>query len=280
MPCDTPYYVRVKGRLDEVPVPCGKCPVCKDNRVNSWAFRLLNEEKQSTSSYFVTLTYENHTVPITSRGFMTLDKRDFQLFMKRLRKDTGDKLKYYAVGEYGSQRMRPHYHMILFGLSDKEAIFRNWQLGQVDVGQVSGASIRYTLKYINKPGKIPLHRNDDRKKEFSLMSKGLGSNYLTPQMINYHQADVSRNYLTALGGAKVALPKYYRDRIYDDDQKKQQRALIETSQAERMERMYIEYLGLYGDDNEFTFDLYVDSKRMARYNKFHKKAELDQRKDL
>ncbi|AXB22553.1 replication initiation protein [Lynx canadensis associated microvirus CLP 9413] len=47
----------------------------------------------------------------------TLAKRDFQLFMKRLRKAFPDqKIRYFAAGEYGSETFRPHYHAILFGL--------------------------------------------------------------------------------------------------------------------------------------------------------------------
>ena len=48
---------------------------------------------------------------------MSLRKRDFQLFMKRLRKKySDDRIRFYACGEYGSETFRPHYHAILFGL--------------------------------------------------------------------------------------------------------------------------------------------------------------------
>ena len=47
----------------------------------------------------------------------TLRKRDYQLFMKRLRKAfPNDKIRFYAAGEYGPKTLRPHYHAILFGL--------------------------------------------------------------------------------------------------------------------------------------------------------------------
>ena len=69
----------------------------------------------SSSAYFVTLTYDNNHVPISEHGFPTLCKRDFQLFMKRLRFNTGVKIKYYVAGEYGSTNHRPHYHAVIFG---------------------------------------------------------------------------------------------------------------------------------------------------------------------
>ena len=105
MPCDTPYSVKPKGWLNAIDVPCGKCPNCKKRRVNEWVFRLQEEDKVSSTSYFITLTYDTVVVPISPNGFMTLKKRDLQLFWKRLRKaiGKGPKIRYYAVGEYGSK---------------------------------------------------------------------------------------------------------------------------------------------------------------------------------
>lgn len=162
----------------DVPVPCGKCPECRARRTSGWSFRLMQQQKKAVSSYFITLTYDTAHVPITKSGFMGLDKRDVQLFIKRLRKAHGVPLpdtaiKYYAVGEYGGKTKRPHYHIILFN-AKLELIQPAWDKGQVHYGQVAGASVGYTLKYMSKPSKIPMFKGDDRLKEFSLMSKGLG----------------------------------------------------------------------------------------------------------
>ena len=46
---------------------------------------------------------------------MSLNKREFQLFMKRLRKRFSN-VRYFMCGEYGDLFKRPHYHAILFGL--------------------------------------------------------------------------------------------------------------------------------------------------------------------
>lgn len=177
--CYTPFCVKKDDR--EYSVPCGKCPQCTARRVSGWSFRLMEEEKVSTSAHFITLTYDTNHIHITPNGFMGLKKRDVQLFFKRLRKAhgkslafKGKRIKYYACGEYGGRSMRPHYHIILFN-AEIELIQSAWQLGQVHYGKVSGASVGYTLKYISKPSKIPLHRNDDRVREFALMSKGLAA---------------------------------------------------------------------------------------------------------
>ena len=86
-----------------VTVPCGKCPNCRSNRASAWSFRLIQEDKRSLSSNFVTLTYATEHVPILKSGYMSLNKSDLQKFFKRLRKLSIQRLRYYAVGEYGGK---------------------------------------------------------------------------------------------------------------------------------------------------------------------------------
>ena len=61
---------------------------------------------------FVTLTYNDDNLPPD----LSLDKRAFQLFMKRLRKRVKVPIRFFACGEYGEKLQRPHYHVILFGI--------------------------------------------------------------------------------------------------------------------------------------------------------------------
>lgn len=171
--CLTPITITNKRTDEKISVPCGKCPKCLARRISGWSFRLMQEDRISISSHFITLTYAPETVPITKNGFMSLSKRHLQLFFKRLRKNNDAKLKYYAAGEYGTIGMRPHYHVLLFN-SSPDTILGAWGQGSIDIGSVSAASVGYTLKYMCKPNRIPLHRNDDRVPEFSLMSKGWG----------------------------------------------------------------------------------------------------------
>jgi hypothetical protein len=222
--CITPFYKKEKIKGEHIPFPCGKCPPCKKRRTSGWSFRLVKEGERSNSALFITLTYDTEYVPITNNGYMTLHLPDLQKFFKRLRKLTNEKLKYYAVGEYGSTKKRPHYHIILFN-SNKEHIARAWALnnhaiGTYHIGNVSDASIGYTLKYMSKKSQIPQHKNDDRKKEFSVMSKGLGSNYLTNNMINWHKNILEeRMYIPIKDGKKIAMPRYYKDKMYNEEEK-------------------------------------------------------------
>lgn len=237
----TPFIKKNKMDCTSQPVPCGKCPACIKRRVSSWSFRLMQEFKVSTSSHFITLTYATEHVPITKNGFMQLSKRDLQLFFKRLRKSQspGEKsIKYYACGEYGGRTNRPHYHVILFN-ADISKIQKAWNLGNVHYGIVTEAACGYTLKYISKKSKIPMHRNDDRQPEFPLMSKGMGLNYINEKTINWHLADLqNRMYLTIEDGKKVAMPRYYKQKIYSDEQRKAIAYQAKTNNEKEHDRGY------------------------------------------
>lgn len=273
MICDSPFYVLPKAAFEKVPVPCGRCPPCKKNRVNGWVFRMLQQEKVSTSAHFVTLTYDTHNVPISQNGYMTLLKKDFQDFMKRLRKICGDaKLKYYAVGEYGTNNNRPHYHAIIFNCPDPLYYDQAWGLGSMHVGSVSGNSIAYTMKYIDKHYKKRLHARDDREFEFPLMSKGLGKNYLSDEIVKYHQSDISRLFLTKEGGFKIAMPRYYKEKIYTDDQRKAQAAIADQISRENEEFTKRNFDLLY-PDTSLTYQEYVVSKKYGRYEQFYSKQK-------
>lgn len=235
MACDNLLYLR-----SGIPVPCGKCPPCKVRHVNEWVFRIMwEEENNATSSHFITLTYDTLHVPISNHGFLTLRKSDLQKFFKRLRKNTGIKgIKYYACGEYGTKTNRPHYHAIVFNCPSPDAYADAWsidgvQLGGVDVGSVSTDSIAYCLKYIDKDSfraKRYRHNRDDREKEFPLMSQGLGKSYVeNKSIVSYHKRDLSRNFVTNKAGYKVAMPRYYRQKIYSPDELEAQRDIINVA---------------------------------------------------
>lgn len=109
-----------------VEIPCGQCIGCRIQRSRQWADRCLMELTQHPEGgYFVTLTYNDMHLPWSwysdpftgeAQASLTLDRRDVQLFLKRLRKSTGQDLRYFGCGEYGPTTFRPHYHLIIFGL--------------------------------------------------------------------------------------------------------------------------------------------------------------------
>lgn len=135
------YEDFVSGRLQPVPLPCGKCLGCRMDYSRQWANRCLMEMQYHESTMFLTLTYDDAHLPRTFTAdpgtgevispAATLVPRDFTLFIKRLRKRFSDQtLRLFGCGEYGSQTFRPHYHIIVFGLSlsDMEP-YKQSQLG-------------------------------------------------------------------------------------------------------------------------------------------------------
>lgn len=236
----------------KIPVPCGKCTECRKRRASHWSFRLRKEGEVSTSSFFVTLTLAEEHMTYSPKGYRTIQKKHLQDFLKRLRqheerqqtryrKYIADKLQgkkpnpfhrpprgwiyntnkttYYAVGEYGGRFKRPHYHAIIFN-TNVESILRAWQLGTVHIGDVSGASIGYTLKYISKGRKAGIQEGDDRVGEFSLMSKGLGKNYITEKSKKWHTSDLTGRVYCTVEGKKLSMPRYYKQKIYHESQLK------------------------------------------------------------
>lgn len=169
---------------------------------------------------------------------LTVDKCHLQRFIKRLRKRNNAKIiKYYAVSEYGDATMRPHYHAIVMGMDiisfigleqwtahlcgkapfDGKYHFHvdTWRMGHITIGTVTMASIQYVLKYISKGRRIPQYEGDDRQPESSLMSKGIGLCYITPEMYNVHRKDLERQYVVNWDSKKLAIPRYLKDRLYD-----------------------------------------------------------------
>jgi hypothetical protein len=146
-----------------------------------------------------------------------LNKRDLQLFLKRLRKkDETERIRYYAVGEYGEKTGRPHYHIILFNSCEKD-VRTSWvdsrgsAIGIVHIGNVGSASIAYCTKYVIQKGEYP----GGVEKPFATMSRryGIGGLYLNDAQVLWHRENRA-NYSLRAGNVKGRLPRFYRDKIW------------------------------------------------------------------
>lgn len=155
----------------KVEVPCGQCIGCRIDKTSIWATRCVHETLMHETSYFVTLTYDEEHLPAD----LSVSIDEHQRFMKRLRKNTGQKnIRFYMCGEYGSKGNRPHYHYLLFGLElndlefwhpgrpnkhngERMPLYRSltlenaWQhKGFVTLGQVTVQSAQYVAGYVRK----------------------------------------------------------------------------------------------------------------------------------
>lgn len=195
-------------------LPCGKCLACKLSKAREWSLRLAHELQDWSDATFVTLTYSDQNLPLGGN----LVKKDLQLFFKRVRKDLqkNQKIKYYAVGEYGDRYGRPHYHAILFGLSpNSPLILDNWTAGLVHCGTVTEQSIFYTAGYIQK--KLYGYKDYDpyqgMQPPFSIMSlkPAIGLNFLK----DHEEALASDPSSLTYRGAPSGLPRYYKNKLSD-----------------------------------------------------------------
>ena len=161
----------------EVELPCGQCIGCRLERSRQWAIRMAHEAQLHEDNCFLTLTYNDENLPKHN----SLKLKDFQKFMKRLRKAFGKKIRFFHCGEYGEKFQRPHYHAIIFGLDFKDKILfseqndqklyisptlnKIWGLGHATIGDVTFQSAAYVARYITK--KITGDRAQDHYNEIN-----------------------------------------------------------------------------------------------------------------
>lgn len=236
-------------------VPCGKCPVCKANERQEWVFRLKEEAKVSAYSLFVTLTYDEEHVP---EG-LNVNKRDVQLFLKRLRKNFAKgELRYYIVSEYGDTTFRPHYHGLFFfqHLPENEVklfdiITDSWQNGFCKYGKVELASIVYCTKYCLKKSSTP----PGREPVFRLMSKmngGLGFYYIDSMGV-FHVDNGNYSFVYD-NGQRCRMPRYYKNLlrrnnpIFEQQQELNRNELYDI-QLKEAQRRFKEFEKRFKDDD-------------------------------
>lgn len=214
MQCTNPLNLPKAGTA-----PCGKCLACRISRAKEWSIRLMHESHDHEKSIFLTLTYHDDQLP----NNLQISKRELQLFIKRLREHHPEKIKYYACGEYGDTTNRPHYHLIVFGLGLEDHKTRRsgsgsgshilggpalkaWEKGYVYGGTVTADSCRYVAEYIQKKLYGPL--GNDRQQPFSLMSKGIGLQWLLR-----NKEQLTRELALTFKGKQYQIPKYYIQKL-------------------------------------------------------------------
>ncbi len=233
---------------DYVEIPCGRCIGCRLAYSRQWADRCMLELKYHPQSWFVTLTYDNEHLPLNEVVDMetgeivsnaTLCKRDFQLFMKRLRKNYkyDNHLKYFCAGEYGSQTYRPHYHAIIFGLQlddlqlykmaedgysyyNSEFLSKCWNKGHVVVGKCNWDTCAYTARYIMKKqygSAAEIYERYNIVPEFTLMSRkpAIGLQYYEDNKDTIFDSDFI--YVGTEEGSHAIRPPRYYERKFEID---------------------------------------------------------------
>lgn len=207
------YNVREGFQDMHLQVPCGKCTGCRADQALMWSIRAYHESTLHTQNSFVTLTYDEKHLPVDAK----LDKAHLQLFFKRFRR-SGNRVRYFACGEYGEQSRRPHYHAIIFGqdflgdairindqLYSSPFLAERWGLGFVSVAPVNMQSICYVCGYTQKKAGDP--------DTFTLMSRrpGIGHDWL-----DKYKVDLLHEGVVTIEGREYPVPKRYLE-WYEDD---------------------------------------------------------------
>lgn len=269
---DESYLYRV-GEIKTKPdmymyVPCGKCPLCLSRKREQWCFRLIEELKIASSAYFITLTYNDESLPQDNR----VNKRHVQLFLKRFRKEIEPfKIRYFLVSEYGETFGRPHYHFILFDFPHdvyniREVLKKTWKhcdpfMFDINdsVGTVTPASINYVCKYCLST----INEKDPNKRTFMLCSRrpGIGINYLSSAMVDH-----LRERLDGRGFNNfhfVPLPRYYKDKVFDDEMKLD----LKIQQSISDEQNFKKYLRSHPGSTERDFIRFQAGQQRQRARK-------------
>lgn len=192
-------------------LPCGNCLGCRKNRAQAWALRCQLEYQNHNAAVFATLTYDDAHKPLTLR------KTDVSAYIKKIRKQFDNKLRFFASGEYGEQTNRPHYHAIIYGASQFDApkLEKAWEQGHVQINPATLANISYTAGYCSK--KIGYKRTKHERMDattgnkyiwqppFILMSRNPGIGANAKKYLNAWRLYAVKD------GHKMAVPRYFKD---------------------------------------------------------------------
>lgn len=118
------YYTRYRSISGLKFMPCRQCIGCHLEKSRQWATRLVHEEPFHPGAVFLTLTYDDSSMPFSPSGIPSLFPSHWEKFIDNLRDRSAyhydQTIKYFGVGEYASPNEktptgRPHYHAVIFG---------------------------------------------------------------------------------------------------------------------------------------------------------------------
>lgn len=158
----------------ELKVPCGLCCNCRANKRTFYeALTQFQMKKFHGIGTFLTITYDDYHLPYQEKNLLkaSLRHEDVTLFLRAVRRDirkhfpdcdsSSHDFKFIYVGEYGEHAEktpllsgRPHYHLMLFGLSPKVMDFmtkEHWKHGKQFASlPIQQGCARYVMKYLDK----------------------------------------------------------------------------------------------------------------------------------
>ncbi len=254
-----------------IEVACGQCIGCRLERSRQWATRCLHEAQLHKENCFLTLTFSDEGLEKREKEYLQANKkifnkyknneeklkeklidiphktsihvRDLQLFMKKLRKQYGSQIRFFACGEYGDENLRPHYHLCIFNMDfpDKklwkktsqdhklyisDTLEELWSYGHATIGEVNFETAAYVARYIMK--KVNGSRQEkhyqtfnpetweiiNRTPELTTMSRrpGIGADWFKKFKSDIYDTDY-----VVINGKKCGAPKFYDNLLLETD---------------------------------------------------------------
>ena len=156
-------------------------------------------------------------------------------FLERWRKKYKKSVKHWLVTELGHNGTeRIHLHGILFTKEDKETIESIWKYGNIWVGTfVNTKTINYIIKSI------------------ILSSAGIGKQYINRQdaQNNKYNGENTKETYILPSGTRTALPIYYRNKIYTDEERQK----LWLNKLDKQERYVMGIkISVKRDENEYN----------------------------
>lgn len=232
-----------KSNGSPLTIPCGKCMGCRIARSQEWAIRFIHEAQLWPDNSFITLTYDQESLP----DYGTLVPKHFQKFMKRLRKENTEKtIRFFHCGEYGDKDGRPHYHAVIFnhGFPDRyhwrtdekgnksyrsPELEKLWDLGNSEVTDLNFTTAGYVARYSLKKKHGEMAREKYtvldpetgellglKKPEYATMSNrpGIGKKWY-----DRYKSDIFPCDYVVMNGREYPVPGYYWKLLGREDEK-------------------------------------------------------------
>jgi len=267
------------------------------------------EHRTAKSCYFITLTYDPDNLPFRDdptyfRGSTiqkrqkdliimghppTLLKDDLRRFLDAFRRFNNQHeediqftpqgriwlrnkpdFKYFAIGEYGPETNRPHYHLITFNFHPET--LRNldniWKKGHTSFSPGKGSRMAYVAKYLID--KNEQDEKSDKHPIFRVLSKGLGKTYLE-RAGTYHRENLVTTYTTQ-DGYVYPLPMYFKERLFTEAQREE----IREKAVHKSDDQYFKRIetGIKYNTNPFTLMELEDEVQNRKIYQSKKRKQL------
>lgn len=226
------------SRVYYVAVGCGECIECRKQKAREWQVRLLEDVQENRNGKFVTLTFSNEKLREINadvderwQGY----ERDNRIailavrrFLERWRKKYKKSVRHWLITELGHNGTENiHLHGIIWTDKTMEEIEERWDYGWIWKGNmkngkrenyVTARTVNYIIKYV--------HKRDEKHKYYKskiLTSAGIGGCYTEKKIGNwlknkFNGEKTIETYRTETGH-KIAMPTYWRNKIYTDDER-------------------------------------------------------------